>query len=81
MRNPSQPSDYATVIPNSHRASGPLGPFLNIALGTIAQQRRDWRRRYPDFPAPVVTFKAGLVWAWPDIEKWAKATGQTVQSG
>lgn len=36
----------------------------------------DWRRRYPDFPEPVATLKAGLVWAWPDVEKWAKATGR-----
>ncbi len=32
----------------------------------------------PDFPQPVATLKAGLVWAWPDVEKWAKATGRTV---
>jgi len=39
----------------------------------------DWRRRYPDFPEPVVTLKAGLGWAWPDVEKWAKATGRSVK--
>jgi hypothetical protein len=22
---------------------------------------------------------AGLVWAWPDVEKWAKATGREIQ--
>jgi hypothetical protein len=40
----------------------------------------DWRRRYPDFPEPVITLRAGLVWAWPDVEKWAKATGRAVSS-
>jgi len=39
----------------------------------------DSRRRYPDFPEPVVTLKAGLGWAWPDVEKWAKATGRSVK--
>jgi hypothetical protein len=38
----------------------------------------DWRKRYPDFPQPVATLKAGLVWAWPDVEKWAKATGRGI---
>jgi transposase-like protein len=38
----------------------------------------DWRRRYPEFPQPVTTLQAGHVWAWPDVEKWAKKTGRTV---
>ena len=46
----------------------------------LSQPKRvhDWRMRYPDFPQPVATLKAGLVWAWPDIEKWAKATGREI---
>jgi len=39
----------------------------------------DWRGRYPDFPEPVATLKAGLVWAWPDVAAWAKKTGRTVK--
>lgn len=39
----------------------------------------DWRRRHPDFPEPVARLKAGLVWAWPDVEKWARATGRPVR--
>jgi len=38
----------------------------------------DWRRRYPDFPQPVATLSAGLVWAWPDVAAWAKATGREI---
>ena len=34
----------------------------------------DLRRRHPDFPAPVAVLSAGLVWAWPDVETWARAT-------
>ena len=41
----------------------------------------DWRRRYSDFPQPVATLKAGHVWAWPDVEKWAKATGRDISGG
>ena len=41
----------------------------------------DWRHRHPDFPEPVATLKAGLVWAWPDVEKWAKATGRQIVKG
>ena len=36
----------------------------------------DLRRRHPDFPAPVASLSAGLVWAWPDVEEWARATGR-----
>jgi len=36
----------------------------------------DLKRRHPDFPKPVATLKAGLVWAWPDVEAWARATGR-----
>jgi hypothetical protein len=28
----------------------------------------------------VATLSAGLVWAWPDVEKWAKATGRTIEA-
>jgi hypothetical protein len=35
-----------------------------------------WRRRHPDFPAPVKRLQIGYVWNWPDIERWAKATGR-----
>ena len=34
------------------------------------------RRRIPDFPEPVAELSAGLVWAWPDVEAWARSTGR-----
>jgi len=36
----------------------------------------DLRRRHPDFPTPVAELSAGLVWAWPDVEAWARKTGR-----
>ena len=36
----------------------------------------NWRRRYPDFPQPVAKLRQALIWSWPDVEKWAKATGR-----
>jgi predicted DNA-binding transcriptional regulator AlpA len=38
----------------------------------------DWRYRYPEFPEPVASLAGGFIWAWPDVERWAKATGRTV---
>jgi predicted DNA-binding transcriptional regulator AlpA len=35
-----------------------------------------WRRRYPDFPQPVGRLRQALVWAWPDVERWARKTGR-----
>lgn len=36
----------------------------------------DWRHRYPDFPQPVAKLKAAHVWAWLDVEAWARRTGR-----
>lgn len=36
----------------------------------------DWRRRYPDFPESVAHLTQTLVWNWPEVERWAKATGR-----
>lgn len=34
------------------------------------------RRRHPGFPQPVASLKRAHVWAWPDVETWAKKTGR-----
>ena len=36
----------------------------------------NWRRRYPDFPRPVAELRSALIWSWPDVEAWARATGR-----
>jgi hypothetical protein len=40
------------------------------------QHVHELRRRNPDFPAPVLALKHATIWYWPDVEKWAKATGR-----
>jgi hypothetical protein len=35
-----------------------------------------WRRRYEDFPKPVAKLGIGLIWAWKDVEAWARRTGR-----
>lgn len=39
-----------------------------------------WRSRYPDFPEPVARLKRAMIWSWPDVETWAKATGRLPSS-
>jgi hypothetical protein len=34
-----------------------------------------WRRRHADFPQPAKQ-EAALIWAWPDVERWARKTGR-----
>jgi len=34
------------------------------------------RRRYEDFPEPIADLSAALIWDWPDVEAWARATGR-----
>ena len=36
----------------------------------------DWRRRHPDFPKPVAHLRQAMIWAWPDVERWARKTGR-----
>lgn len=47
-------------------------------LGCSVQAVHAWRRRYPSFPDPIAHLSMGLLWAWPDIARWAKATGRLV---
>lgn len=46
---------------------------LGLAL---SQTVHDWRRRYDNFPEPVAQLTMGLLWTWPDVERWARATGR-----
>lgn len=41
-----------------------------------AQTVHNLRKRHPDFPEPVAKLRQAMVWAWPDVERWAKATGR-----
>ena len=41
-----------------------------------AQTVHSWRRRYEGFPEPVAKLKTALIWNWPDVEGWARATGR-----
>ena len=45
-------------------------------LSTVPSTVHAWRRRHADFPAPVAELTSALVWAWPDVAKWATATGR-----
>lgn len=40
------------------------------------QMVHQWRQRHSDFPAPVAELQQAMVWHWPDVERWAKATGR-----
>ena len=46
---------------------------LGLASSSVV---RDWRRRYADFPSPVLTLRMGPVWHWPDVASWATETGR-----
>lgn len=36
----------------------------------------DWRRRHPEFPAPVARLGAGNIWLWSEVAAWARRTGR-----
>ncbi len=39
-----------------------------------------WRRRYVDFPMPVVTLRKVMLWKWSDVEHWARKTDRLPRS-
>jgi chromosome partitioning protein len=43
---------------------------------TRPQAVHNWRHRYDDFPEPVAELDMGIVWNWPDVERWARKTGR-----
>ena len=48
---------------------------MGVASPTVVH---DWRRRYPEFPQPIGSVSGVFFWYWPDIVKWAKATGRSI---
>lgn len=61
-----------------------LDPALLVGTAEIAARLgvkratvvHDWRYRHPEFPEPVARLSIGMVWYWPDVARWAKATGR-----
>jgi predicted DNA-binding transcriptional regulator AlpA len=61
-----------------------VDPELLVGAAEIAERLgvkrpqvvHDWRRRHAEFPEPVAKLRTALIWYWPDIEKWARATGR-----
>lgn len=45
-------------------------------LGIVRQSVHQLRRRHPDFPEPIAKLKQTHVWAWSEVEEWAKQTGR-----
>lgn len=38
-----------------------------------------WRRRFPDFPEPVLTLEVGMLFLWPEVERWAAKHRPVIQ--
>lgn len=43
-------------------------------LRTSTSTVHSWRRRDATFPAPLATLRQAMVWAWSDVEAWARRT-------
>jgi predicted DNA-binding transcriptional regulator AlpA len=57
---------------NAREVAGVLGLAHREAVAT-------YRRRYPDFPLPVIAKGTCVLWLRTDVEAWAKATGRSVR--
>lgn len=58
--------------PAQYESASDLVGVAEIAArsGRSVNTVQSWRRRHPDFPAPVATLAAAPVWAWSDVEPW-----------
>ena len=50
-------------------------------LGLVESRTvHSWRARYQDsdnpFPEPVAMLRTALIWAWTDVESWARRSGR-----
>jgi hypothetical protein len=41
----------------------------------------NWRERHESFPVPVAKVGRAHIWAWPDVERWARETGRLAKKG
>lgn len=67
----------APVDPDELVGAAEVAARLGLASTSVIH---DWRRRHADFPEPVRVLSMGVIWTWPEIERWARATGR-LQSG
>jgi predicted nucleic acid-binding protein len=58
-------------------AVGPAGESELVSVAEVAARAgrstntiQSWRRRHPDFPAPVAQLATGPVWTWPPVAQW-----------
>jgi predicted DNA-binding transcriptional regulator AlpA len=57
-----------------------MRPADNLAMLGVSRQRvHQLTEEDPSFPKPAAELATGRVWETADIEKWAKATGRSVQ--
>lgn len=66
----AKPVDPANLI-DAHGVAEVLGLNRRSSVSV-------YRRRYEDFPEPIVDMGAGrcLLWLRPDVEAWARRTGR-----
>ena len=39
---------------------------VHVEVGTV----RQWRKRYDDFPEPLLVLRMGNLYLWPEVEEW-----------
>lgn len=60
----NEPSDLVGLVEIAQRA-GVQRPVVST-----------WRKRHPEFPAPVAELHIGPVFWWPTIKEWLQQTGR-----
>jgi uncharacterized protein len=66
------PMAYGSAGARADDGGGDLVSVSEIAAraGRSVHTVQSWRRRHPDFPAPLAQLAAGPIWTWPAIRGW-----------
>lgn len=62
-----QPENVKLIDPDDLVGAHEIAKRLGLAL---PQTVHSWRKRYENFPAPVVMLTMGLAWDWNEIQEW-----------
>lgn len=61
------------IDPDDLVGASEIAERLGLASTSVI---RDWRRRHPDFPQPILTLRLGSLWSWRAVDAWARSTGR-----
>jgi hypothetical protein len=71
------PQANRTARPRDIAGAGDIAAFFHVTGASVS----NWRKRYPDFPAPWATVSSGPIWIMADVIRWCDRHRWSPQGG